>query len=155
MTADSGDARRIIWYTRVVSVVLIIVCNGFLVLGWWLSGVDLETSLSKPEIYDVKSHYCVGVKWMKIDDVDQPMKVCTAWLDLSDPSGQTHTLRQGHPLTVGADGELHYADQRNEDYRLIALVIFVMLVFGAGMWVKQYMIARYTRRLQNINGKIS
>ena len=89
---------------------------------------------------------------MKVGGVDQPIKVCTEWLDLSDPSGKTHTIQQGRTLTVGTDGELHYEYQRNEDYRLIGLVICVMLVFGIGMWVKQYLIARYRMRLEGLRG---
>ncbi|MGB0909185.1 MAG: hypothetical protein ACPGYT_02390 [Nitrospirales bacterium] len=154
MTADAVDTR-LTWYTRGVTVTLIVVCNGLLVLGWWVSGVNLDSALSKPAIYDVKSHYCVGVKWMKVVGVKQPMKVCAAWLDLSDPSGATHSIRQGHALAVGDDGELHYVDQRNEDYRLMGLVLFVILVIGAGMWAKQYLIARYALHLQSIEGHVS
>ncbi len=154
MTADSRDLR-IVWFTRGVTVVLILVCNGLLVLGWWVSGVNLDMALSKPEIYDVNSHYCVGVKWLEIRGVAQPMKVCTEWLDLSDPSGATHTLRPGHTLVVGTDGELHYEDQRDEDYRLIGLVLFVIAVFAAGLWMKRYLIARYLRHLQYSEGNVS
>ena len=154
MKVNSGD-RRLIWYTRGVTVALIFVCNGLLVLGWWVSGVNLEAALSKPAIYDVRSHYCVGVKWMKVEGVGQPMKVCAEWLDLSDPSGVTHTIRPGHALTVGVDGALHYADQRNEDYRLMGLVLFVILVFGAGMWTKHYLITRYAMHLQSLDGHVS
>ncbi len=154
MTADSRETR-IIWYTRGVTVILIIVCNGLLVFGWWVSGVNLDMALSKPEIFDVKSHYCVGMRWMNVNGAERPMKVCTEWLDLSDPSGNTHTIRQGHALMVGMDGELHYEGQRNEDYRLIGLVVFVILVFGAGMWAKRYLISRYVMRLQSSEGHVS
>ena len=154
MTANSGNTR-LTWYIRGVTIALIICCNGLLVLGWWVSGVNLEVALSKPALYDVTSHYCVGVKWMKVEGVEQPMKVCAAWLDLSDPTGATHTIRPGHALTVGADGALHYADQRHEDYRLMGLVLFVLVVFGAGMWAKHYLITRYTMHLQRMEGHVS
>ncbi|WP_447968716.1 hypothetical protein [Nitrospira sp. M1] len=154
MSTDDQD-RRILWFTRGVTVVLILVCNGLMVLGWWMSGLNLNVALSKPEIYDVSSHYCVKVKWMEVVGVDRPMKVCTEWLDLADPSGNTHTIREGHALTVGVNGALHYEEQRNEDYRLIGLVLFVMVVIGAGMWAKRYLIARYASRLQRLNGEVS
>ncbi|GJL64046.1 MAG: hypothetical protein NPIRA04_27000 [Nitrospirales bacterium] len=144
-TADRD--RRLLWFTRGVTVALILVCNGLMVLGWWMSGVNLDVALSKPEIYDVSSNYCVKVRLMEVVGVDRPMKVCTEWLDLADPSGKTHTIREGQALTVGVNGTLHYEEQRNEDYRLIGLVLFVMVVIGAGMWAKQYVIARYARRL--------
>ncbi|GJL65906.1 MAG: hypothetical protein NPIRA05_08770 [Nitrospirales bacterium] len=145
MSTDDRD-RRLIWFSRGVTVVLILVCNGLLVFGWWMSGLNLDVALSKPELYDVSSHYCVKVTFMKVVGVERPMKVCTEWLDLADPSGNTHTIREGQALTVGVNGALHYQEQRNEDYRLIGLVLFVILVMGSGMWAKQYVIAQYVRR---------
>jgi len=151
MSTDERD-KRLKWFSRVVTVVLILVCNGLLVFGWWVSGLNLDVALSKPEIYDVNSHYCVKVTFMEVVGVDRPMKVCTEWLDLADPSGNTHTIREGQALTVGVNGTLHYEEQRNEDYRLIGLVLFVMLVIGIGMWVKQYAIAQYASRLERRHG---
>ncbi len=154
MAANSTDPR-LIWFTRGITLALIVVCNGLLVVGWWISGVNLEAALSKPAIYDMSSHYCVGVKWMKVEGTDKPMKVCAEWLDLSDPTGATHTIRKGHPLKVGLDGTLHYADQQNEDYRLVGLVLFVIFILGTGMWAKQYLIARYAMHLKVPEGDVS
>ena len=148
MTAVSEDTRMT-WFTRAVTVGLIIGCNALLVLGWWLSGVNLEAALSKPRIYDPESNYCVTVKWTKVIGVDQPMKVCTEWLDVADPSGSVHTIRYDQALTVGTDGHLYYEGQRDEDVRLAMLVIFVIVVIGAGMWLKHYLVKRYSVSLEN------
>ena len=154
MAADSRDTQ-LTWYTRGLTLALILFCNGLLVLGWWVSGVNLDAALSKPAIYDMNSHYCVGVKWMKVEGVEPLMKVCAQWLDLSDPSGATHSIREGQALAIGDDGTLHYTEQRHEDYRLLGLVIFVIVVFGAGMWTKQYLIARYAMHLQRSDDRVS
>ncbi|MCA9473038.1 MAG: hypothetical protein MRJ96_11035 [Nitrospirales bacterium] len=152
---DSSYDTRMRWFARGITVLLIVVCNGLLVFGWWVSGLNLEVALSKPEIYDVKSHYCVRVKWMEVGGVDQRVKVCTEWLDLSDPTGNTHSIREGEALTVDMKGELQYQHQRDEDYRLLALILFVVLVIGTGMWAKRVMLTRYAKHLKSLEGRLS
>ena len=130
----SGNARKMRWFSWLVTGGLIVVCNLLLLIGLWISGVDLETALSKPELYDPQNGHCVGVTWAKVDGVDGLIKVCTEWLDFSDISGEIHRLPPGKALAMGADGNLYFAGQPGENYRLIGLVIFVIVVEASGMW---------------------
>lgn len=147
----ASRSKRLKWFTTGVSILLIIVCNAMLVAGWWVSGVDLERALSKPEIYDPNNGYCVQVAWTRVVGVEGPVKICSEWLDFSDPSGNTHSIQRGAALAMGDNGQLYYEGQRNEDYRLLGLAVFVIAVIGFGMWVKHYLITKYQLRLQGLD----
>ena len=151
VSEDSDIPRRVRRFTHLVTIGLIVSCNGLLLFGLWVSGVDLETALAKPELYDPANGHCVGVKWTKVTGADGLVKVCTEWIDFSDISGQTHTLDSGKALAMGADGNLYFPGQSTENYRLIALMIFAIVVIVSGMWVKRQLIANYQQRLQSLD----
>ena len=152
---EASLSKRLKWFSSGLSILLIIVCNAMLVAGWWISGVNLDRALSKPEIYDQNNAYCVQVSWIRVSGVEGPVKVCSKWLDVSDLSGDTHSIQPGVPLAMGTDGQLYYEGQRDEDYRLIGLVVFVIAVIGLGMWVKSYLITKYQLRLQTLDEQSS
>jgi len=135
-----------------VTLVLIIVCNTLLLGGLWMSGVDLDIALSKPELYNPKNGYCVRVGFANVVGVDGPIQICTEWLELTDPTGNTHHIREGVGLSMGADGQLHYPARQGENFRLIALFMFVIVIIGSGMWTKRYLISRYQLQLQRLGG---
>jgi hypothetical protein len=138
-------------FTLVVTVALIIGCNALLLTGLWVSGIDLEMALSKPELYDPANGHCVRVMWSKVVGAEGLIKVCTEWLDFSDVSGDTHVLPQGKILAMGPDGNLYFSGQDTDNYRLIALIIFVIVVMLSGMWMKRVLIAKYHDHLQSID----
>lgn len=146
---ESDESRRVQRFTRFVTIGLILGCNALLLLGLWVSGVDLESTLANPELYDPTNGHCVGVRWTKVAGAEGLVKVCTEWLDFSDLSGQTHSLAPGKELAVGADGNLYFPGQSRENYRLIALMIFAIVVMACGMWAKRRLIAKYQIHLQS------
>jgi hypothetical protein len=148
------QTRKMRWFNRLVTGGLIVVCNGLLLAGLWVSGIDLEVALSKPELYDPQNGHCLRVAWSKVDGVEGLVKVCTEWLDFSDLSGQTHTLARDKPLAMGADGNLYFAGQTHENYRLIGLVVFAIVVMVTGMWIKRFLIGRYHSYLQTTDQHI-
>ena len=148
---QSDESQRVQRFTHMVTIGLILVCNVLLLLGLWLSGVDLEAALAKPELFDPANGDCVGVQWTKVNGADGLVKVCTQWIDFSDLSGQTHSLPPGRVLAMGADGNLYFQGQSVENYRLIALMIFAIVVMASGMWVKRRLIANYRVRLQSFD----
>ena len=143
------------WFSWGVTIGLMVLCNGFLLGGWWISGVDLESALSKPELYDPQNGHCVGVTWSKVEGVEGLIKVCTEWLDFSDITGETHRLPPGKAIAMGLDGNLYFPGQAHENYRLIGLVIFVIVVVMTGMWFKQFLIRKYLYHLRAIDQHIS
>lgn len=149
MTAES-QRTRLRWFARGVTVLLIIVCNALLLGGLWMSGVDLDIALSKPELYDPQNGHCVRVGFAKVEGANGPIQLCTEWLELSDPSGNTHHIREGIGLAIGADGQLYYQAHQEENIRLLALLMFVILVIGSGMWAKRFLILWYQVQLQGL-----
>ncbi len=147
----TDDSRRLQRFTYIVTISLILGCNGLLFLGLWISDVDLEEALAKPEIYDPANGHCVGIQWEKVAGAEGLVKVCTDWIDFSDISGQTHSLPPGKVLAMGADGNLYFSGQSAENYRLIALMIFAIVVLASGMWLKRQLIAKYQGYLLSIN----
>lgn len=154
-STDRGESpkisRRLKRFTLVVTVALIIVCNALILTGLWVSGVDLEKILSKSELYDPVNGHCVQVTWLEVVGVDGLVKVCSEWLDFSDISGETHLFPEGKTLAMGPDGNLYVSGHPAENYRLIALMIFAIVVIISGMWTKQMLIAKYQDRLQSVN----
>ena len=112
-----------------------------------LTAVSLALTL---QLYDPTNGHCVGVRWAKVAGADGLIKVCTEWIDFSDITGQTHSLTPGKPLAMGADGNLYFSGQSTENYRLIALMIFAIVVMASGIWIKRRLIANYHVRLQSI-----
>lgn len=146
---NAEESRRLQRFTHIVTIGLIVGCNALLLLGLWVSGIDLEATLAKPELYDPANGHCIGVQWSKVAGAEGLVKVCTEWIDFSDMSGQTHSLPQGRTLALGADGNLYFSGQSDENYRLIALMIFAIVVMASGIWIKRRLIAHYHIRLQS------
>ena len=148
---ESDVSRRVQRFTNFVTIGLILGCNAVLLLGLWVSGVDLEGALAKPELFDPANGHCVGVQWTKVAGAEGLVKVCKEWIDFSDISGHTHSLASGRSLAMGADGNLYFPGQSVENYRLIALMIFAIVVMASGMWIKRQLIAKYQVRLQSLD----
>jgi len=147
---NPDESRRIRRFTHCVTIGLIVGCNALLFLGLWVSGVDLESTLGKPELYDPENGHCVRIQWTKVEGVEGLTKVCTEWLDFSDISGQIHVLDPGKALAMGASGNIYFPGQSTENYRLIALMIFAIVVLLCGIWTKHQLIAKYKIYIQSV-----
>lgn len=150
---DPDESRRVQRFTHCVTIGLIVGCNALLLLGLWVSGVDLESTLAKPELFDPENGQCVGIQWTKVEGAKGLIKVCTEWIDFSDISGQTHVLDLDKALAMGADGNLYFPGQSTENYRLIALMIFAIVILVCGMWVKRILIAKYQIHIQSFSNR--
>lgn len=144
---EEEKARRLRWFSGAVTVILIIVCNAFLLLGLWMSGINLDAVLSTREFYDPAKAYCVRTEAMQVKGIMQSVRICTEWLELADATGAVHTIHQGEPLEVGQDGKLRYQRDASGDYRLVWLLLFVILVLVSGMWMKSMLVTWYRLRL--------
>lgn len=139
--------RRLRRYTYGVTAVMILLCNGVLLLGLWGSGMNLERLIRTPDQFNPAGHVCLRSTWQKVSGVAQPVRICAEWIDLADPSGQTHTLARETEVVQGADGKLYFDHGARVDYRLFLLGGLVSAVVASGVMLERYLIARYRMRL--------
>jgi hypothetical protein len=142
--------RRLRRFSVLVTLALILVCNGIILLGIWASGVNLDGLFRAPDRFDPKRHECLRYNWHKVSGVQQPVRLCYEWIDLSDPTGNTHTFQPDTEIVLGADGKLHYAQGERVDSRLWLLLAFAGAVLAAGMALSKFLIARYRLRQEEL-----
>lgn len=137
------------WFRRGITLGLIVVCNLVLLGALWGTGLDLDFVLTDAELYDPKLSHCVRVAWAEVSGVERPIRVCSEWLDTTDPTGAAHSLRKGEPLAMSADGNLYYENARNADYWALGLLLFAGIVIYLGMWTKRALLTWYEAHLRN------
>jgi len=148
----SEMSDRVKWFSRGVTVLLIVGCNGILLGGLWASGINLEIVLSQPELFDPSRGACVGVAWVDVVGADRPLRLCSEWLDFRDISGNTHKILQHEVIAMKTDGQLYYRDQHHSHRQVAWLVGSVIFVMGGGMWVKHSLIRWYRTRVERGEG---
>ncbi len=136
------------WFRRGVTLSLIIVCNLVLLSALWISGLDLDFVLTNSELYDPQAGHCVGVAWAEVTGVEGPVRVCSEWLDTTDPTGRVHTLRVDEPLAMSDDGNLYYENARNADHWVLGLSLFAVAVIYLGMRTKCVLLTWYETHLR-------
>jgi len=145
MTFSESGLR---WFRRGVTLSLIVVCNLVLLSALWVSGLDLDFVLTNSELYDPESGHCVGVAWADVTGVEGPIRVCSEWLDTTDPTGRVHTLRADEPLAMSTDGNLYYENARNADHWVLGLLLFAVAVIYLGMRTKRVLLTWYETHLR-------
>ncbi len=135
------------WFRRGVTASLIVICNLILLGALWGSGLDLDDVLTNAGLYDPQAGHCLRVAWVDVAGAEGPVRVCSEWLDVTDPTGRVHALKEGEPLAMSVDGNLYYANARHRDLWLLGLVIFAGAVIWLGMRVKRALLTWYESRL--------
>lgn len=136
------------WFRHGVTLSLIVVCNLVLLTALWVSGLDLDFVLTNSELYDPKAGHCVGVAWVDVAGVEGPIRVCSEWLDTTDPTGRVHTLQPGEPLAMSGEGNLYYANARDAEHWVLGLLLFTVAVIYLGMRTKRGLLTWYEARLR-------
>ena len=136
------------WFRHGVTLSLIVVCNLVLLTALWVSGLDLDFVLTNSELYDPKAGHCVGVAWVDVAGVEGPIRVCSEWLDTTDPTGRVHTLQPGEPLAMSGEGNLYYANARAAEHWVLGLLLFTVAVIYLGMRTKRGLLTWYETRLR-------
>ena len=139
---------RVRRFARGVTVVLIVLCNGLFLAGMWVSGVNLDELVKTPDRFDPQNDVCLRLSWQRLTGASEPIRLCSEWINLSDPSGQAHVLDANTKVRQGPDGR-YYIDQGIQaDYRLVWFVGFVAAILGLGMWTRRYLVNRYRNHLE-------
>jgi hypothetical protein len=152
---DEKRAAKVRRFAALVTVALIVFCNVVLLFGVWASGVNLDELVRAPDFFNAKQDICLRLTWQKLAGASEPMRVCSEWINLSDPSGKTHQLQSEMKVRQGADGQYYVDRGVRADYRLLGVALFVVVVIVMGIVVKRYLVRRYRLHLEAAAGQTS
>ena len=152
MTEDARRVRKVQRFSLIISLVLMVLCNAVLFAGFTLSGINLDDLVRTPEFFNAKQDVCLRLAWRSVPEVNDPVRLCSEWLNLSDPTGTPHVLAPETKLKKGLDGQ-YYVDQGVQaDYRLLMLIFFVTAIIIGGIRAKWFLVNRYRLRLESTDG---
>jgi hypothetical protein len=150
-TGDAEARKALVRrFARVVSLAMIVLCNTIVFVGFWASGINLDELVATPDVFDSKQDICLRLAWQPVAGTADPIRICSEWINLSDPSGKTHHLQREIKFRQGPDGGQYYVDQgEHADYRLLLLVLAVVAVIAFGLLTKWYLVGWYRLRLES------
>jgi hypothetical protein len=155
-TTAIGDAESrkalVRRFAGVVSFAMMVLCNAIVLVGLWASGINLDELATTPDVFNSKQDICLRLGWQSVTGAAKPVRLCSEWINLSDPSGRTHQIQQEIKLRQGPDGQYYVDHGIHADYRLLLLVLFVVAVIAFGLVVKWYLVSRYRLRLESAAG---
>jgi len=103
-------------------------------------------------VFNSKQDICLRLGWRSVTGASEPVRLCSEWINLSDPSGKTHQIQPEIKLRQGPGGQYYVDRGIHADYRLLVLVLFVVAVIAFGLVVKWYLVSRYRLRLETAAG---
>ena len=140
---EEKRAAKIRRFSSVVTAGLIVFCNVLLLFGVWVSGVNLDELVKTPDVFDAKEDVCLRLSWERVNGAADPVRLCSEWIKLADPSGKPHQLAKDIAVRRGPDGQYYVDRGVKPDFRLLALALFVGVVLLFGMWARRYLVSRY------------
>lgn len=148
---SEAQSRKVRRFSYAVSLVLMVLCNAVVVSGFKLSGVNLDELFGDAQDrYDQQHDVCLRLSWESLAGATEPVRMCSEWIRLSDPSGQPHHLRPDTKVKKGPDGQYYLDPGVQADYRLLILVLFVVVVVAGGLWAKWLLVTRYRLHVEAI-----
>jgi hypothetical protein len=144
---DDQHAAKVQRFSRIVTAALIVFCNVFLLFGVWVSGINLDELASTPDVFNAKEDVCLRLTWERVTGAADPVRLCSEWITLADPSGKPHHLTKDIAVRRGPDGQYYVDPGVRSDFRLLALALFVGVVLAIGMWIRRYLVKRYRLQL--------
>jgi hypothetical protein len=145
--SDEQRGAKVRRFAMVVTAGLIVLCNVVLLFGVWASGVNLDELVKTPDFFNAREDICLRLTWERVSGAADPVRLCSEWIKLADPSGKTHHLTQDIAVRRGPDGQYYVDRQVGPDFRLLALALFVGVVLLSGMWARRYLVGRYRVQL--------
>ena len=152
VTDECRRAVKIRRFSLVVSLALIVGCNAVLFAGFRMSGINLDDLVKTPDLFDAKHDVCPRLSWQSLPGASEPVRLCSEWLNLSDPSGTPHSLQPDTKLKKGPDGRYYVDHGVQADYRLLLLLLFVAVIIIGGVRAKWFLVNRYRLRLESTDG---
>ena len=140
--------RRLRRYSMLVTVTMMVLCNAVFLFGLWVTGANLDKLVKIPEKFNALQDICLRFIWRPVAGEEQPVRLCSEWIMLSDPTGQTHTIQKETEVVKGGDGRLYFDYGTLVDYRLFVFAAFVGLIIAMGLWGKRTLIRKYRTSLE-------
>lgn len=145
---EASRQARVRRFTIGVTVVLILLCNGLFLFGMWVSGVNLDELVRAPDQFNPQSDVCLRLSWQRLAGATDPIRLCSEWINLSDPTGTPHMLDTHTTVHQGPDGRYYVDHGIRADYRLVWWVAFVAAIILFGMLTRRYLVNRYRLQLE-------
>ena len=152
---EEKHAAKVRRFSMVVTAGLIMFCNVVLLFGVWVSGVNLDELVKTPDLFDAKEDVCLRLSWERVAGAAEPVRLCSEWIKLADPSGKPHYLAKDIAVRRGPDGRYYVDRGVRPDFRLLALALFVAVVLTFGMWARRYLVSRYRLQLSSTTSRSS
>jgi hypothetical protein len=146
---DENCAAKVRRFSRLVTVVLIVLCNVLLLFGLRLSGINLDELVSTPDVFNAKEDVCLRLSWERVTGAPDPVRLCSEWIKLGDPSGQPHHVTKDLAVRRGPDGQYYVDRGVRSDFRLLGLALVVGVALLLSMWMRRYLVNRYRHQLQS------
>jgi len=140
-------AAKVRRFATVVTVGLIVLCNVILLFGVWVSGVNLDELVKQPDLFNAKHDVCLRLTWERVIGAQDPVRLCSEWINLADPSGKPHQLAKDIAVRQGPDGQYYFDQGIRADFRLFGLGLFVGSILLFGWWMRRYLVGRYRLQL--------
>ena len=153
LSDDQRRASKVRRFTIGVSLAIMILCNAIVLIGLWASGINLDELAATPDVFNSKQDICLRLGWKSVAGATDPVRLCSEWINLSDPSGKTHQIQREVKLRQGPDGQYYVDRGVRADYRLLILMLFVVAVIAFGLVAKWYLVSRYRLRLESVAGQ--
>lgn len=150
---DASSATRVQRYARIITIVLIVLCNAIILVGIWASGVNLDELVKSRDQFNPQDDVCLRLSWQRLTGSTEPIRLCSEWINLSDPTGSPHVLDKNTKVRQGSDGRYYVDEGIKADYRLVGLVGFVAAVILCGMLTRRYLVNRYRLQLDLAAGR--
>jgi len=146
-SADEERAVKVRRFSTMVTAGLIVFCNVLLLFGVWVSGVNLDELVKTPDFFNAKEDVCLRLTWERVSGAADPVRLCSEWINLADPSGTPHHLSKDIAVRRGPDGKYYVDRSVRADFRLFGLALFVGAVLLFGLWARRYLVSRYRLQL--------
>ena len=150
---DEKRAAKVRRFSRLVTAALIVCCNVVLLFGVWVTGINLDELVNSPDLFNAKEDVCLRLTWERVRGAPDPVRLCSEWIKLGDPSGKPHHLAKDIAVRRGPDGQYYVNPEVHSDFRLLALALFVGVVLVLGMWARRYLVSRYRLQLDSAGSR--
>jgi len=124
-------------------------CGGIFLGGIWLANVDMETLFERQEKYKPSESICLRTGWVKATEEEKQVQVCKEWINVSDPTARIHHL-SSMQLVKRPDGSYGAQYEERINYKLLAMIGFLISITVIGHRLHRYLIERYRTKLGNI-----